>query len=320
MCIFIQSLLYFLPIIAGGIADKYGYRKVFFFAFSCITLGYFLTSLTESYLFVFASLLIMAVGAGFFKPIISGTIAKTTDETNSTLGFGIFYWSINLGAFLFPLFLVPYLKSFGYEYIFIMAAIVGIIMFFINVIFYREPEAEKHTSKKFSEVFIEMASVLKDGKFISLILLYSCFWILYFQMYGTVLWYLKEQVDMTPINNAVNSFLSIFTSNPNWKFDTEHVTVINAGVIISLQILVSKILQKTPALPTMIFGIGLGTLGMFVLSTSNSPWIFIAGIIIFTLGEMNKPKLLWLIFTIIGILSIFGLMAYNKVIKSKEKN
>jgi dipeptide/tripeptide permease len=52
----------------------------------------------------------MGFGAGTFKPIISGTIAKVTDENTSSVGFGIFYWSINLGAFLFPMFLVPYLK------------------------------------------------------------------------------------------------------------------------------------------------------------------------------------------------------------------
>ena len=43
----IQPLLYFLPIIAGGIADRYGYRRILFFAFTCITGGYFLTSIPE---------------------------------------------------------------------------------------------------------------------------------------------------------------------------------------------------------------------------------------------------------------------------------
>ena len=45
----------------------------------------------------------MATGSGLFKPIISGTIARTTDDSNSVFGFGIYYWMINLGAFLAPL-------------------------------------------------------------------------------------------------------------------------------------------------------------------------------------------------------------------------
>jgi dipeptide/tripeptide permease len=286
----IPPLLYFLPIIAGAIADRYGYRKVLFFAFTCMILGYGFTGLSNSYFFVFISLMLMALGAGFFKPVISGTIARSTNENNSGLGFGIYYWSINLGAFLFPLILVPILKAQSYSYIFYMAAILASILFVLNLILYKEPEG-KRSNKSLSLVFREMFLVLKDWRFILMIFLYSVFWILYFQMFGTVLWYVRDYVDMTPLNSAVNSFLALFMENPSWKFDVEHVTVINAGVIILLQLVVSNIVKRMPALPTMITGIGFGTLGMLILSISASPWIFILGIMTFTLGEMTThPK------------------------------
>ena len=102
----IQPLLYFLPILTGAIADRMGYRRTLMVAFSLLGIGYFLTSQVTEYSVVFLSLIIMGLGAGTFKPVISGTIAKVTDERTSTLGFGIFYWSINLGAFLFPMFVV----------------------------------------------------------------------------------------------------------------------------------------------------------------------------------------------------------------------
>ena len=73
-------------------------------AFTLLGIGYFLAFQTTQYAAVFASLVIMGLGAGIFKPIISGTIAKTTNEKTSSLGFGVFYWSINLGAFIFPFF------------------------------------------------------------------------------------------------------------------------------------------------------------------------------------------------------------------------
>ncbi|MFA6713111.1 MAG: MFS transporter, partial [Bacteroidales bacterium] len=286
----IPPLLYFLPIIGGAIADRYGYRNVLFFAFGCMILGYSFTGFSSSYSLVFASLLLMAFGAGFFKPVISGTIAKSTNESNSGLGFGIFYWAINLGAFLFPLILIPILKSYSYSYIFFMSAAISCLLLLINVFFYKEPVREK-SSKPLSMVFSEILFVLKDWKFLLLIILYSGFWVLYFQMYGTVLWYVNDHINMEPVNKVVNSFLSLFVTNSNWHFDVEHVTVINAGVIICLQLLVSKIVQKAKALPTMIAGIGLGTLGMAVLSISPTPWIFISGIIIFTFGEMiTHPK------------------------------
>lgn len=286
----IPPLLYFLPIIAGALADRYGYRNILFFAFTAMIIGYGLTGTANSYFLIFSSLIIMALGAGFFKPVISGTIARSTNESNSALGFGIFYWSINLGAFLFPLILVPILKKHSYSYIFYMASIVSVILILINLFLYKEPVREK-SNKTLATVFKEMILVLKDWRFILMIFLYSAFWILYFQMFGTVLWYVRDFIDMTAVNNSVNSFLSIFTENPGWKFDVEHVTVINAGVIIVLQLFVSNLVKRAPALPTMITGIGLGTLGMAILAFSSSPWIFITGIMVFTLGEMTThPK------------------------------
>jgi proton-dependent oligopeptide transporter, POT family len=110
-------------------------------------------------------------------------------------------------------------------------------------------------------------------------------------MFDTVLWYLSEYMDMAPVNNFVNSFLGLFMSNPQWKFEAEHVTVINAGTIILLQILVSSIVKHTKALPTMIVGITMGTIGMAILGLSANAWVFIAGMFIFSIGEMTAhPK------------------------------
>jgi len=204
----ITPLLYFLPILAGALADRFGYRRTLMMAFTVMSTGYFFTSLSTSYGMVFLSLVLMAIGAGFFKPIISGTIARVTDESNSSLGFGIYYWSINLGAFIFPLILVPYLKSIGWSYIFVMAAVGTGSMLLLNIFSYREPPKPSDT-KPLSEVFIGIFRVLKDYRFLLMIFIYSGFWIMYFQMFDTVLWYLKDYVDMTPVNKAVNAFLGL---------------------------------------------------------------------------------------------------------------
>jgi len=285
-----RPLLYFLPIISGAIADRFGYRKMLMFAFAVMSTGYLLTGLVHTYFLVFASLILMTLGAGSFKPIISGTIARNTNENNSTLGFGIYYWSINLGAFIFPLILVPWLKGISWSFIFFMAAIGTGWLLLLNFFVYKEPK-KPESSKSLLRVFADMVLVLKDFRFILMIVIYSGFWILYFQMFDTVLWYLKEHMDMAPVDTFVNSILGLFVDKPSWKFDAEHVTVINAGTIILLQIAVSNIVKKTKALPTMIVGIGLGTIGMAILAISTYAWVFMAGIIIFSLGEMTAhPK------------------------------
>ena len=311
----------------------------------------------------------MVTGAGFFKPIISGTIARSTDTGNSTLGFGIFYWSINLGAFIFPLILIPWLKSYSWSYIFIMASIVTGSLLLLNLFVYKEP-AKPANSKSLITILKEAALVIKDYRFIVMIVIYSGFWILYFQMFDTVLWYLSEYMDMTPVNNFVNSFLGLFMDNPQWKFEAEHVTVINAGTIILLQILVSSIVKHTKALPTMIVGITMGTIGMAILAISPNAWIFIGGMFIFSIGEMTahpkfisyvgliappdkkalylgysflygvigsgiggvlganlyvyfvdtlkNPSALWFIFSLIGVVTIIGLILFNKFLAPKK--
>jgi len=116
----------------------------------------------------FLSLILTVIGAGFFKPLISGTIARSTNEQNSTLGFGIFYWSINLGAFIFPLLLVPYLKAISWSYIFIMAAVGTGSLLFLNLFMYKEPPRPK-SSKTLGIVMKEMLLFIKDYRFMSLI-------------------------------------------------------------------------------------------------------------------------------------------------------
>lgn len=286
----IQPLLYFLPILAGAIADRMGYRRTLMVAFFLLGIGYFLTSQTTSYAAVFFSLVIMGLGAGTFKPIISGTIAKVTDENTSSVGFGIFYWSINLGAFLFPMFLVPYLKSIDWSYVMVASAIFTGAMVIPTLLFFREPKQTEKPKESLGEaikgIFEKIIIVFKDWRFILFIFIYSLFWILYFQMFDSVLWYVKAFVDATPLNNFVYNTFGI-----NWQFDVEHVTVINALTIILLQIVISAIVRKAKAFPTMIAGITIATLGMAILSISTSIWVFILGIFIFSIGEMTAhPK------------------------------
>lgn len=286
----IQPLLYFLPIFSGAVADRMGYRRTLMVAFALLGGGYFLTSQMNEYSAVFIALVIMGFGAGTFKPVVSGTIAKVTDENNSTLGFGIFYWTINLGAFLFPLVLVPMLKAIAWHYVIIASAIGTGAMLIPTIFLFKEPTEQRPEKEPFMEsmkaIWNKLYMVFTDWRFILFIFIYSWFWILYFQMFDSVLWYVKAFVDASPLDNWVQGTLGI-----NWHFDVEHVTVINAGTIIILQLFISKIVSKTKALPTMVTGIALGTIGMAILAFDTNIWIFMAGIVIFSIGEMTAhPK------------------------------
>ena len=279
----IYALTYIVPILGGALADRYGYRRMLMVAFSFLAIGYFLTGQMSAYGAVFTSLLVMAAGSGLFKPIISGTIARSTNESNSGFGFGIYYWSINLGAFVAPL-VVSYLKGFSWTYVFMASAIYSALMLLPAALIYRDPPKPSST-KKLGAVLSAAALVLADARFMLMIFVYSGFWILYFQNFGSVLWYLRDFVDRAPVNQLFASIGIPFS------FDAEHVTVINAGTIILLQVVVSRVVRNIKPLPTMIGGLIIGGLGFVCLANAVNAWIFVLGIAVFSVGEMTAhPK------------------------------
>ncbi len=284
---FLQSLIYaftyVIPIAGGALADRYGYRRMLIFSFCILSTGYFVAGNVTAYGTVFAALLLMATGAGLFKPIISGTLARTTTEENSGFGFGIYYWMINIGAFLAPL-AVSILKGFSWRYVFIASSLYCAAMLLPTLFLFKDPPKPANT-KSLREVAHSAAMVLGDARFMLMIVVYSGFWILYFQNFGSVLWYLRDFVDATPVNRL---FAGIGIP---LKFDAEHVTVINGGTIILLQVLVSRLVKNIRPLPTMVTGIVIGTLGFLCLAASTNVWVFILGISVFSIGEMTAhPK------------------------------
>src|SRR5512134_2323801 len=290
---FLQSIVYaatyVLPILGGALADRYGYRRMLLVAFSLLAAGYFAAGYSSTYALVFLALLVMATGSGLFKPIISGTIARTTDESNSALGFGIYYWMINLGAFAAPL-VVSVLKGFSWRYVFVASALYTGLMLLPTLVVFRDPPRPPST-KTLREVIAGATEVLGDARFMLMIVVYSGFWVLYFQNFGSVLWYLRDFVDREPVSAAVTALLRALGLSWTFTFDAEHVTVINAGTIILLQVLVSRLVKDWKPLPTMVTGMALGALGFLLLASSRDAWVFILGIAVFSIGEMTAhPK------------------------------
>jgi len=285
----VYSLTYIMPIVGGALAEKYGYRRMLIAAFSLLTFGYFAAGHVSTYGFVFAFLCIMAVGSGLFKPIISGTIARTTSERTSGLGFGIYYWMINLGAFLSPIF-VSYIKGFSWRYVFMASSLWCFLMLIPSIFFFKDPElpGKKKTLK---ETASNALLVLGDARFMLMVFIYSFFWILYFQNFGTVLWYLRDFIDKVPVNTFMTNFFHSIGLKINFVFGEEYVTAINAGTIILLQVWISKIVRKIKPLPVMSAGIIIGSAGFLILALTESPWLFILGIAVFSIGEMTAhPK------------------------------
>jgi MFS family permease len=103
----IQSLFlfisYFIPVFSGTFADKFGFKKVLIASYLAYLPSILLLIATKTFSGILLTMLCIGLAAGIFKPLIAGTVRVVTDKTNKTLGFGIFYQMVNVGASLGPI-------------------------------------------------------------------------------------------------------------------------------------------------------------------------------------------------------------------------
>jgi dipeptide/tripeptide permease len=290
------GILYFLPVITGSIADKYGYKKVLFIAFCIYTSAFVLLPMFDTFTGVFIMYLYLALGAALFKPVISATVAKTTTDETASIGFGIFYMMVNIGAFFGPMVTLLF-KNSSYNLVFnISAAIVAIN--FILLIFYKEPDRKPNNdslSTSIINVFRNIGLVVVDFKFILFLLIVAGFWTMYNQLFFTLPVFIAQWVDTSVIYNFFHTYLPFFSENygaHNGQMEAEFIVNFDAMFIILFQIIVSSLVMKWKPLQTMMTGFLVCAIGMSLTLFTQNVLFTIAAIYIFAIGEMaGSPKI-----------------------------
>ncbi len=293
----VTAILYFLPIFTGALADKFGYKRILLIAYPILIIGYLFMGLTTTYATVFMAFLFVAVGAALFKPIISATVAKTTTESNASVGFGIYYWIVNIGAFIGPIF-ASKLRGISWNYVFEMSSIIITINLFILLIFFKEPLREKNTESLkviITNIFKNIIFVIKDYKFLIFMVILIGFWAMYFQLFFTLPNFIDQWVDTTIVYNAIaniSPFLASKIGTSAGIIEPEMLTNIDALYIIAFQLLISTFVMRFKPLNAMIGGIFICAIGVGLwFVTQNSMFLFIS-IMIFAIGEMaSSPKI-----------------------------
>src|SRR6185295_15113096 len=85
----------------------------------------------------FAGAMLLATGTAIFKPGIQGTLVKATRRENSSMAWGIFYQTVNIGGFLGPL-VAGYMRKMQWQYVFLACAAI-ISLNFLMLMVYEEP-------------------------------------------------------------------------------------------------------------------------------------------------------------------------------------
>ncbi|MDP3313492.1 MFS transporter [Lutibacter sp.] len=288
----VTAILYLLPMITGVIADKIGYKRSLIIAYVLLISGYYLMGEVSSYTQVFLVFLWVAVGAAMFKPVASAIISKNTDESNSTLGFGIFYMMVNIGGFIGPMFSSTLRTQFGWKIIFLQAAIVIAINLVILLLFYKEKDRIK-SNDTIGEAILgslkNMWEAVKDSRLSVLLVIMVGFWTMFNQLFYTLPTFIEDWVDTIALHNSiaeVSPWLASLMSGGGTSVNPEMLINIDAGAIILFQLIVSYFVLRMRHVSAMITGFIIASIGIGITFYTGNGFYTILGIVIFAIGEM----------------------------------
>ena len=262
-----SACLYLLPTFSGALADKIGFRKSMLLAFTLLSLGYlglglfpnFLasTGLVEyGYVTKFTGLqesgyrygiipimILIIVGGSFIKSVISGTVAKETDEKNRARGFAIFYGMVNIGAFSGKTIVKPLREALGNEGLITLNYFSASMTFLalIAIWFFYKSTQHSGEGKTFGQIWNALIKVCSNGRLLILILIITGFWMVQHQLYATMPKYVLR--------------LAGEGASPSWYAN------VNPLVVVLTVNLVTQMMRKRTALTSM-------TVGMFIMPVS----------------------------------------------------
>jgi len=279
------SVVYALPILAGTLADRFGFRRALLFAYLVLTVGYFLLGSLEApwmhplreaigdKWLVLALLLIPALGPGVVKPCVAGTTARASRENVRSLAYSIYYTIVNVGALMGPLmaWLVRKRLGLGIPAVFRAAACCAFLMFWVTLVFYREPgcsggEKVEKLSSALRNVFI----VLGNIRFVVFLLISSGFYVVFWQIWISMPIFMRRFVD----SNA----------------DVDRMLSIEALTVICFQILVTYATRRMTAVRAIALGFLISALSWIPLAVHPSMSTLAVLLVVLALGEITQAS------------------------------
>jgi len=273
--------VWFLPILGGSLADRFGFRKSLAFAYLILAVGYFLMgSLTAMWMaplrqalplfwVVLLVLMIPALGPSVVKPVVAGTTARASSESVRSIGYSIYYTLVNIGGTLGPVVAFLVRRSLGIENVFRVSALFVFLMFFATLVFYKEPgRSSERTVPTMIAALRNMLVVLSNLPFVVFLLIFSGFWIIFWQEFIALPLFIRGYVD------------------PNAKIDL--LLSVDPATVILFQIVVSYLTRRIPTFTAMTVGILISSFSWLILLLHASTAFVIAALFVLALGEITQ--------------------------------
>jgi POT family proton-dependent oligopeptide transporter len=161
------ALTYLTPFVGGFLADRVlGYIKSIYLGGILMAAGYIGMGIFKEMSLFYASLGLIIIGNGFFKPTISTLLGNLYSEEeykdNKDSGYNIFYMGINIGAFICNIIAAFMRNKFGWGEAFITAGVgmlLGLVIFTIGLKHYRHAAIMKPSQEgdtKLSEILLKV--------------------------------------------------------------------------------------------------------------------------------------------------------------------
>ncbi|MCC6523164.1 MAG: MFS transporter [Polyangiaceae bacterium] len=279
-----------LPCFTGGFSDRYGYKNTIVFAVTLKVVGYVLMATQRSYAGFFLGAMILATGTAQFKPGIQGSLAQSLGKGNSSKGWGIFYWLVNVGAMLGPP-LAGMLRKLSWDGVFFGCA--GIVALNYLMLFtYKEVSSGYEGKDGLLTVFWVTLKNFFEPRLLVFLLILSGFWMMMYQLWDLHPNFIADWVD----SSSVAATLPIPAA---WTKETErgvqvlqeNLLNLNAALIVLFVIPMSIFVARLRSLTAMLIGTAVATGGIIVSGLTANGWILLCGIALFSAGEMlTGPK------------------------------
>jgi proton-dependent oligopeptide transporter, POT family len=271
--------VWFLAIFGGAVADRLGFRRALSVAYLILACSYFLLgSLDASWMAgirqsapvgtLVVVLTLPALGIAMVKPSVVGTTARASRESVRSIGYSIYYTLVNIGGAAGPYVASWAHRHLGVENVFRVSAASVLLMFFAVLLFFKEPRRSGETqSVRISETARNFFTVLTNPKFMLFLLIFSGYWIVFWQQYIILPIYIHGYIDP--------------------RADVERILITDAAVVICFQFLVTYLTQKIPAFRAITIGTLISALGWLIVAFRPAVWAVVASIFVVALGEIT---------------------------------
>jgi proton-dependent oligopeptide transporter, POT family len=301
-----QSLV---PIFTGGLSDRYGYKQTIFASTVIKCFGYLLMAWLPTYWGFFLGAMFLAFGTAVFKPGISGTLIRTTSRKNSSMAWGLFYQTVNIGGWIGPLIALFNRSHLGWKYVFYVNA--GFICLnFLLLLTYREPGKDERLARqqrvrdgheKQQSLAVESLRELKKPHLTIYLLIFCVWWLMFPMLWDVLPKYVEDWVNTAPMVHFLfgNGHPGAF-----WRFilgmdeagqtiQPEGIVNINAGMIMLTCFIFAGLSAKMRATTSMLVGTILVVIALTLFGACNYVGFAVLAIVTFSVGEMlASPKFL----------------------------